>query len=169
MARQFLIASLITAGFGQTNVDQDRLAAVSVGGPNDNFVSPIHQPFARVHTFNMGGIEAIPVIRVTVVTDPRLAVRGITAIQATQAIDPAHLEVTTIQVHRLLQCQFTRIRRRPAVTPVRMMEGVRVDGTVPLQCKDLFRQDQQPAGRELAFPHFRAGRSASRWQSAVSN
>lgn len=55
MARQFLIASLITAGFGQTNVDQDRLAAVSAGGPNDNFISPIHQPFARIHTFNMGG------------------------------------------------------------------------------------------------------------------
>lgn len=55
MARQFLIASLITAGFGQTNVDQDRLAALSAGGPNDNFISPIHQPFARVHTFNMGG------------------------------------------------------------------------------------------------------------------
>lgn len=55
MARQFLIASLLTAGFGHTSPDQDRLAAVSIGGGHNDFVSPVAQARWREHTFNMGG------------------------------------------------------------------------------------------------------------------
>lgn len=55
MARQFLIASLLSAGFGHTSADQDRLANASIGGANNNFMSPVQQALWRVHTFSMGG------------------------------------------------------------------------------------------------------------------